>query len=57
MAYVFSFFFKLGIELPHWSRGFLLGSYVRTFGCNMAEAEVEDIYQYKYVRVNSHLFF
>lgn len=34
-------------ELPEWSRKSLLGLYVRTFGCNMAEAEVEDLGKYK----------
>ncbi|XP_018014799.1 phosphatidylserine decarboxylase proenzyme, mitochondrial isoform X2 [Hyalella azteca] len=34
------------IELPLWCRSTVLGSYVRTFGCDMTEAEVEDILQY-----------
>ncbi|XP_045623253.1 phosphatidylserine decarboxylase proenzyme, mitochondrial isoform X2 [Procambarus clarkii] len=36
-----------GLELPEWSRKSVLGLYVRTFGCNMAEAEVEDLGKYK----------
>lgn len=40
------FFFFPGIELPEWSRKSVLGFYVRAFGCNMAEAEVEDLNQY-----------
>ncbi|XP_047473510.1 phosphatidylserine decarboxylase proenzyme, mitochondrial-like [Penaeus chinensis] len=35
-----------GIELPEWSRKSVLGFYVRAFGCNMAEAEVEDLNRY-----------
>lgn len=34
-------------ELPQWSRPFLLGAYVRAFGCNMGEAEEEDLKQYR----------
>ncbi|KAF2355369.1 Phosphatidylserine decarboxylase eukaryotic type 1 [Trinorchestia longiramus] len=33
-------------ELPYWCRSTILGSYVRTFGCDMTEAEVEDVMQY-----------
>ncbi|KAK7085147.1 hypothetical protein SK128_000592 [Halocaridina rubra] len=36
-----------GLELPEWSRKSVLGLYVRTFGCNMAEAEVEDLGKYR----------
>lgn len=35
------------LELPEWSRKSVLGLYVRTFGCNMAEAEVEDLNKYR----------
>ncbi|KAA0201599.1 hypothetical protein HAZT_HAZT004614 [Hyalella azteca] len=37
---------EIDIELPLWCRSTVLGSYVRTFGCDMTEAEVEDILQY-----------
>lgn len=33
-------------ELPHWLRRPLLGLYVWTFGCNMEEAELEDLREY-----------
>ncbi|XP_066949755.1 phosphatidylserine decarboxylase proenzyme, mitochondrial isoform X1 [Macrobrachium rosenbergii] len=36
-----------GLELPEWSRKSVLGLYVRAFGCNMAEAEVEDLGKYR----------
>ncbi|KAK4312382.1 hypothetical protein Pmani_016202 [Petrolisthes manimaculis] len=36
-----------GVELPEWSRKSVLGLYVRTFGCKMEEAEVEDLGKYK----------
>ncbi|XP_042212163.1 phosphatidylserine decarboxylase proenzyme, mitochondrial-like isoform X2 [Homarus americanus] len=36
-----------GLELPEWSRKSVLGLFVRTYGCNMAEAEVEDLNKYK----------
>ncbi len=32
-------------ELPEWSRPFLLGLYVRMFGCNMEEAAESDVRQ------------
>lgn len=34
-------------ELPHWIRRPILGLYVWTFGCQMEEAEVEDLQSYQ----------
>ncbi|CAL4079881.1 unnamed protein product [Meganyctiphanes norvegica] len=34
------------LELPEWSRRSVLGLYVKSFGCNMNEAEVEDLNKY-----------
>ena len=34
------------IQLPVWSRRPLLGLYVWMFGCNMSEAQVEDLREY-----------
>ena len=34
-------------ELPSWLRSPLLGLYVKAFGCNMAEAQVEQLTKYR----------
>ena len=34
-------------ELPTWLRSPLLGLYVKAFGCNMAEAEIEQLTKYR----------
>jgi len=34
-------------ELPTWLRSPLLGSYVKLFGCDMAEAEIEQLNKYR----------
>lgn len=34
-------------HLPEWSRSYLLGAYAKYFGCNLEEAEISDLTQYK----------
>lgn len=36
-----------GLELPVWTRTAIIGFYIKTFGCNMAEAAEEDPKQYR----------
>lgn len=47
LLYYGSLILLVGLELPEWSRKSVLGLYVRTFGCKMEEAEVEDLCKYK----------
>lgn len=35
------------LELPRWARKPLLSLYIRSFGCNLEEAEVQDLRQYR----------